>query len=270
VRRLVRAFEVTGHGLHTGADGTVRLGPAPEGSGIQVGCGGTFVPLRPSLAVDDAERCTALRLPGGTVSTVEHLLAALAGADVRDVRLEFVGPEVPILDGSARPWLDRLLEHAAAGPPDGRPREPAAPLSLHWGTASYRVTPASGPCLEVEFVGPQPALGRQLARWDGTVDGFAREIAPARTFAGVDELAGIFAAGLARGGSLDCALVIGPAGPLGGPLRFPDEPARHKLLDLIGDLALLGGLPACRIRARAPSHATNRALVQALARSARG
>jgi UDP-3-O-[3-hydroxymyristoyl] N-acetylglucosamine deacetylase len=270
VRRLIREFEVSGRGLHGGADGAVRIGPGARGAGLMVGRDGVCVPLRPSLAADDAVRCTALRLPGGAVSTVEHLLAALAGADVRDARLEFAGAEVPILDGSSQPWLDRLLEHTVDEPPDGRPRAPVGPLCLERGPSRYRVTPATSTLLAVEFVGPRPALGRQVARWDGTAEGFAREIAPARTFAAADELAGLFAQGLARGGSLDCAVVLGPAGPLGGPLRFPDEPARHKLLDLIGDLALLGELPACRIEAQAPSHAANRELARALARGGRG
>jgi len=95
-----------------------------------------------------------------------------------------------------------------------------------------------------------------------------REIAPARTYALLEDLAAIFAAGQARGGSLDCAVVLGPDGPLGGPLRFPDEPVRHKLLDLLGDLALCGRLPAVHVRATAPFHAANRELAAELARCA--
>jgi UDP-3-O-[3-hydroxymyristoyl] N-acetylglucosamine deacetylase len=264
VRRVVRELVVDGRGLHGGERGVVRVRAAAPGSGLLVGRPGSLVPLRPSLAVPDTARCTALRLHGGTVRTVEHLLAALAGSGVCDAAVELEGPEVPILDGSAKPWVEALAAHTAPCA-DALPctTAVAAPLRFRRGDASYAVEPAAETTVEVQFAGPR--LGVQQVRWNGDAEAFAREFAPARTFALLEEVAGILDAGLAQGGSLDCAVVFGPDGPLGGPLRFPDEPARHKLLDLVGDLALLGRLPAARIVAHAPHHAANVALALELA-----
>jgi UDP-3-O-[3-hydroxymyristoyl] N-acetylglucosamine deacetylase len=134
---------------------------------------------------------------------------------------------------------------------------------MRHGSAVYRVEPAKRFSAVVELAGPYPRLGVQRVDWDGTEESFVREVAPARTWALLEEVEALQAAGLAKGGSLDCAVVLGPDGPLGGPLRFPDEPARHKLLDLIGDLALLGGgLPAVRVEAHAPFHGGNRVLAR--------
>jgi UDP-3-O-[3-hydroxymyristoyl] N-acetylglucosamine deacetylase len=264
VRRIVREFVVEGRGLHGGEHGAVRVRPGAAGAGIRIGRSGALVALHPGLAEPEAGRCTALRLPGGTVRTVEHLLAAVLGCGVRDVALELEGPEVPILDGSARPWVEALREASEPGEDEGSALTLAAPLRLLCGDAEYVAEPAAAASVEVELALPRTWLGVQRIRWDGDAAFFAREIAPARTFALAEDVAGILAAGLARGGSLDCAVVLGPDGPLGGPLRFPDEPVRHKLLDLVGDLALLGRLPAARITARGTFHGGNRALASRL------
>ena len=266
VRRIVREFVVEGRGLHGGEHGTVRVRPGTAGAGIRIGRSGALVPLHPGLAEPEAVRCTALRLPGGaTVRTVEHLLAAVLGCGVRDVELELDGPEVPILDGSARPWVEALTDASEPGEEEGRAPTLAGPLRVRCGDAEYAAEPAAAASLEVELALPRTWLGVQRVRWDGDAASFGREIAPARTFALAEDVAGILAAGLARGGSLECAVVLGPDGPLGGPLRFPDEPVRHKLLDLVGDLALLGRLPAVRITARGTFHGGNLALASGLA-----
>jgi UDP-3-O-[3-hydroxymyristoyl] N-acetylglucosamine deacetylase len=227
------------------------------------------VRLSPSLARADARRCTALRLPGGPVGTVEHLLAALGGLGVRDAALAFSGPEVPILDGSALPWVEAIL--GASEEVDEAPGERPVRLafSLAAGAARYRVAASRAPLLRVAFAVPHPCIGRQRASWDGEAKTFAREVAPARTFALLEEVEALLAAGLARGGDLGCAVVFGPGGPLGGPLRFPDEPVRHKLLDLVGDLVLLGALPAARVVATCPAHAANRLLALEIRRRER-
>ncbi len=266
MRRLTREFRLAGRGLHTGEEGAVRVRPVAAGAGLLVGRGDDLAPLRPARATPDTDRCTELRLGRDAVRTVEHLLAALAGCGICDARLEFEGPEVPILDGSALPWAERLL--AAS-----EPVEPAAAPPWRWrtvrrlrvDTSQYEVAPTARTTLQVEYAAPHPWLGRRRVAWGGEAESFVREFAPARTFARLEELEGIFASGLARGGSLECAVVLGPDGPLGGPLRFPDEPARHKLLDLLGDLALCGFLPAARVRAVQPHHAANRRLARRLA-----
>jgi UDP-3-O-[3-hydroxymyristoyl] N-acetylglucosamine deacetylase len=265
MRRLTRELRIAGRGLHTGEECAVRVRPATCGAELLVGRHDDFVPLRPALATPDTERCTELRLAGGAVRTVEHLLSAVAGCGIRDARLEFEGPEAPILDGSALPWAEELL--AASEPVDPVPaprRVPGAIRRLRVGTSRYEVTPAARTVLEVEYAVSHPWIGRRRLAWNGDPESFVREIAPARTFARLEELEGIFACGQARGGSLECAVVLGPAGPLGGPLRFPDEPVRHKLLDLLGDLALCGFLPALRIRAVHPRHAANGRLARLL------
>ena len=269
MRRIVREFRLEGTGLHAGERGAVCVRPAPPGAGLQVGRDGSFAPLRPALARAGTSRCTVLELASGPVSTVEHLLAALAGCGVRDALVEFAGPEVPILDGSALPWAAAIVAHGevAADAPTGGPSLPVG-FYLRHGGAVYEVQPATGLRIDVQLVDPHPQIGVQRASWDGSDESFVREIAPARTYALLEDLAAIFAAGQARGGSLDCAVVLGPDGPLGGPLRFPDEPVRHKLLDLLGDLALCGRLPAVHVRATAPFHAANRELAAELARCA--
>lgn len=302
VPRREREWRVESRGLHGGERGAVRVRPATPGAGWLVGREGDFVPLDPSLAVPDAVRCTSLRLPGGDVRTVEHLLGALAGCGIRDVEIEFEGPEVPILDGSARPWVEAIRSsrngrqggeshRATAAPPSGpaggasvRGRSPTAAertrracatcpcggtersgFRLRCGSATYRVEPAESFSAVVTIAGPHPRLGVQRAAWDGAAESFARDVAPARTWALREEVEALWAAGLAKGGSLGCAVVLGPDGPLGGPLRFPDEPVRHKLLDLIGDLALLGALPTVHVEARSPFHGGNRTLACELA-----
>ncbi|NMC69660.1 MAG: UDP-3-O-acyl-N-acetylglucosamine deacetylase [Myxococcales bacterium] len=269
MRRLLREFLLAGRGLHGGEEGAVRVRPGEPGAGLFVGRNGTFEPLRPALAVPGTARCTELRLAGGAVRTVEHLLAAVAGCGIRDARLEFEGPEVPILDGSALPWAERLLEvsePAGAEPP----RRDGGVRRLRSGGSWYEATPAARATLEVAYEAAHPWIGRRRAVWGGETGSFVREVAPARTFARWEELEGIFAAGQARGGSLECAVVLGPDGPLGGPLRFPDEPVRHKLLDLLGDLALCGFLPAYRVRAVQPHHAANGRLARLLAENGAG
>jgi UDP-3-O-[3-hydroxymyristoyl] N-acetylglucosamine deacetylase len=269
VRRIVREFRLEGTGLHAGERGAACVRPAAPGAGLQVGRDGSFVSLRPALARAGTSRCTVLELAGGPVSTVEHLLAALAGCGVRDALLEFTGPEVPILDGSALPWAEAITAQTEVVADEAGP--PAAlvhGLRFRHGSASYEVEPATRTQLEVGIADPHPQIGAQRRSWDGSEETFVREIAPARSYARLEDLAAIFAAGQARGGSLDCAVVFGPDGPLGGSLRFPDEPVRHKLLDLLGDLALCGRLPAVRVRAAAPFHAANRELAVELARLA--
>ncbi|MBI5490388.1 MAG: UDP-3-O-acyl-N-acetylglucosamine deacetylase [Deltaproteobacteria bacterium] len=276
--RLVRGFRLEGRGMHGGAQGAVHVRPGPTGGGWRAGRAGATVRVDPSLAPSDTQRSTAIRVPGGAVRTVEHLFAALAGCGVRDVVLEFEGPEVPILDGSARPWVEAIRENTEEAEDrasrkdreggEGRQgeagRQEGVGFRMRCGGATYRVEAAERFSAVVEIAGPHPRIGVLRVGWDGGTESFARDVAPARTFALLEDVAALRAAGLARGGGLDCAVVLGPDGPLGGPLRFPDEPVRHKLLDLIGDLALLGTLPPVRVTARAPFHAANRTLAAAL------
>lgn len=269
-RTIAEPVECAGVGLHTGVFARLRLLPADEDAGIAFVCrvdGRRIeIPARPE-AVVGAERATTLAQGGACAATVEHLLAALFGLGIDNARAELDGPELPALDGSAAPWV-ALLRRAGI-------REQAAParvlrlahaLELCQGGRWIRAEPYAGFALEVAIEYAHPAVGRQEFAIEGSdPERFAREIAPARTFAFAEELSGLRAAGLARGGSLDCAILVGPHGVVNpGGLRFPDELVRHKALDLYGDLALLGSRLEARIRVERGGHRLHHALVAAL------
>ncbi|MDI7268216.1 MAG: UDP-3-O-acyl-N-acetylglucosamine deacetylase, partial [Myxococcota bacterium] len=241
-----------------------------DAGGLWIRAGGAAVRVTPSIAVAGARRCTAVRIGDRVVSTVEHLLAAIAGTGAWNTEIEIEGPEAPILDGSALPWAEAIVEASEPDEPApavttgglfGASRLTAPRTPADHGEARYRLEPAEEIALAVR-IGPWRAgEGASIVRWSGDPEEFLRDFAPARTYVRVEEIAGVLAAGLGRGGGPECVAVLGPDGPIGGPLRFPDEPARHKLIDLLGDLALLGAPIAARVTAVEPGHAANRALV---------
>lgn len=271
-RTLAKAVEVSGLGLHSGMDARVVLKPALADEGITLirsdVANGVFH-LQPSMC-KASPLCTLLENAHGvTLSTVEHVLAAMHGLGVDNAVVEIEGPEVPILDGSALPWVDALdragrVELAA-------PRSwlrATAPTQVDDGTKNLLATPAdsAGLTADVTIDFPHPLVGRQ--RWSGLLDEatFRREIAPARTFVLESHIQQARAAGLIKGGSLDNAVVFGTAGEVLNPegLRFDDEPVRHKVLDLLGDL-YMAGLPVwARVDAFQPGHSLNNALLRQL------
>jgi UDP-3-O-[3-hydroxymyristoyl] N-acetylglucosamine deacetylase len=257
-----RPFSRDGVGVHTGAHGSVRVCPGPERGGIVFATARGEIALRPEAIADDSRRATDLARGSARVRTVEHLAAALAWFGITDARIEMEGPEIPILDGSAAPWVQALAEAGAVpAPAFVRFREP---LRVSIDASSGEIVPlAPGepPVYTVELDFGSAPIGPSRATFRPLEDDFATAIAPARTFALVEDVDALRARDLARGGSLDNALVIGVDGPLNpGGMRFPDEPARHKLLDAIGDLAILGGLPWARVTLVRPLHALNHAL----------
>jgi UDP-3-O-[3-hydroxymyristoyl] N-acetylglucosamine deacetylase len=264
---LAGPVEREGIGLHGGAPARVRLQPSAR-PGYWVGwLDAPHLPLQrltPSQ-VCDTRLCTALLLGERRLATVEHLLAALAGTGVSQAELWVEGDEIPLLDGSALPWVEAI---AAAGlQPMGERRVQAlaeGPLTVQQGLGFA----VALPCLQlrigaaVEY--PQAAIGRQLYCLDLTPSRFVAEIAPARTFGFREQVEQLRAAGLIRGGALENALVCDGDRWLNPPLRFADEPVRHKLLDLLGDLALVG-LPQGQVFAYRGSHGLHTALAAALA-----
>lgn len=264
---LAAETERRGVGLHSGASATVRLAPADQ-PGFWLGwLNQPTLPLQrlqPAQVVD-ARLCTALELEGGRLATVEHLLAALAGTGITQAQIWVEGPEIPLLDGSALPWVEAIGEvglASVAGVPTAP--APASPLTLHQGVSFVTALPADqlGLAAAIEF--PEPAIGRQLFSLSLTPERFVAEIAPARTFGLRSQVEQLRAAGLIQGGGLDNALVCDGERWLNPPLRFADEPVRHKLLDLIGDLALVG-LPRAQVFAYRGSHGLHTALAAALA-----
>jgi UDP-3-O-[3-hydroxymyristoyl] N-acetylglucosamine deacetylase len=198
------------------------------------------------------------------VDLVEHLLAAIGGLGVASgVRIETDDAELPLLDGGALRFAEAL---ASLDPPRGRGLRVARAAVIEHGRSVYRFAPAPSPRLRVEIDFPPP-VGRQEAAWNGDPGDFVARIAPARTFGWISEIDALRAAGRAAGVDLASVLVFGDAGPHPGCRPpGPDEPARHKLLDLIGDLALYGGPPRGTIDARLPGHtATHAVAAQALA-----
>jgi len=266
---LAAAVERSGVGLHSGAVARLRLEPYEQP--------GYWVAWldEPSIApqrlhpnqVCETQLCTALQLDQRRLATVEHLLAALAGVGISSALLLVDGPEIPLMDGSAQPWVEAIAE-AGLKPLGSRCLPPLleAPITLQHGQSFATALPSD--CLRlgaaIEF--PQAAIGRQLYSLALTPQAFVEQIAPARTFGFKQQVEQLLAAGLIKGGALDNALVCDGEGWVNPPLRFADEPVRHKLLDLLGDLAL-AGLPQAQVFAFRGSHGLHTALAAALVSS---
>ncbi len=263
---LAGSVEIEGVGLHSGAAARVRLAPASR-PGFWLGW--LDAPAEPPqrLAPDqvcETTLCTALDVAGRRVATVEHLLAALAGTGITQAEIWVDGPEVPLLDGSALPWVN-LIAEAGLEPlgPDATKPCLHRPLTLHSRTSFVTALPCEGLHLGAAIDFDQPAIGRQVLALPLTPQRFVAEIAPARTFGLLSQVEQLRSAGLIQGGALDNALVCDGERWLNPPLRFADEPVRHKILDLVGDLALVG-LPQAQVFAYRGSHRLHTDLAAAL------
>jgi len=258
--------EIEGIGLHSGKPSRVRLAPGSR-HGFWLGwLDAPDTPLQrlaPSQ-VCETTLCTALDLAGRRLATVEHLLAALAGTGVTQAEIWVEGAELPLLDGSALPWVQLIAQVGLRPLASGslRPRLGRA-LTTQSGTSFVTALPAEGLHLGAAIDFQQPAIGRQLLALALTPQIFVAEIAPARTFGLLSQVEQLRAAGLIQGGGLDNALVCDGERWLNPPLRFADEPVRHKILDLLGDLALVG-LPQAQVFAFRGSHRLHTDLAAAL------
>ena len=268
---LASAVERTGIGLHSGGQARVRLEPS-DLPGYRVGWldapGLALVRLAPEQ-VCETQLCTALQLNQRRLATVEHLLAALAGVGITAATILVDGSEIPLLDGSAQPWVEAIAEAGLQSLGDRSTALPlTAPITLQQGQSFATALPSDRLRLGAAIEFPQPAIGRQLFSLELTPQAFVEQIAPARTFGFREQVEQLLAAGLIKGGALDNALVCDGAEWLNPPLRFADEPVRHKLLDLLGDLAL-AGLPQAQVFAFRGSHGLHTALAAALASASR-
>ncbi len=262
-----------GIGLHTGQRIRMALCAANAGSGIvlvRTDQDGAHIPARATHVVATA-LSTTLGKNGATIQTTEHILAAAYGLGIGNLRIELDGPEVPIADGSALPFVHLLQEagivDATAGhsPAQMEVAIRPPPIRRVEGEASIAIEPASS--LEIAYTihFDHPKIGTQQFVYHHSPARFIEQIAPARTFCLLKDVERMRAAGLARGGSLDNAVVLDETGILNaGGLRFPDECARHKVLDLLGDLALLGHPLHGRIEAVRAGHRLHVALVRAI------
>jgi UDP-3-O-[3-hydroxymyristoyl] N-acetylglucosamine deacetylase len=262
---LAEPVERQGVGLHSGATCRVRLLPSTR-EGFWVGWLGSprdsLQRLSPRQVVD-TRLCTCLQIGPRRLATVEHLLAALAGTGVSHAELWLEGEEIPLLDGSALPWVEAIAE---AGLRALGPREPLLlpqALTRHQGESFAVAIPAPAPRLAAAVEYPQAAIGRQVFSLALTPETFVAELAPARTFGFLEQVEQLRASGLIQGGALDNALVCDGERWLNPPLRYPDEPVRHKLLDLLGDLALVG-IPQAQVFAYRGSHGLHTTLAAAL------
>lgn len=268
----------SGIGLHSGVEVQVRITPAPINSGrrfSRVDRPGCPDILAHFSQVGETTLSTELGQGEARVRTVEHLLAALAGLGISNARIEIDGPEVPLLDGSALEWVRSI---AAVGRVEqAAPQAILAiesPLWVREGDMFVMAMPHPGFKLSYGIDFEHPAIGQQWFSFDGDADSwadrFAEEIAPARTFGFAHQVEQLRQLGLIKGGSLDNALVCGPDGWVNPPLRFANEPVRHKLLDLIGDLSLLGAIPQAHILAYKASHRLHTQFAACLAQLAGG
>ncbi len=266
---LKAAFFRSGTGLHTGVLTQVRVLPAPPGRGryfVRTDLAGSDpaeIPARVE-AISQTMLSTELAQGEARVRTVEHLLAALVGLGVDNARIELDGPELPLLDGSAQPWVEAITEVGRLAQAAERPIwQISQPFWVYQADAFVAALPAPETRLTYGIDYELPAIGCQW--YSCTPAEFATAIAPARTFGFADQIEQLRARGLIKGGSLKNALVCSPEGWLNPPLRFADEPVRHKLLDLVGDLSLLGSLPQAHILAYKASHTLHTQLAQQLA-----
>jgi len=272
-RRLAGSIGCRGVGLHSGRTIALTLKPAPLGSGIVFHRSdlGLDIPARHDLVVE-TRLCTQIGLPGNhqaRIGTIEHVMAALAAAGIDDARVELDGPEVPILDGSAAPFLFLIdcagtVEHYASR----RAIEVLRTIRVEdshgaWAEIAPNPEPAFDATLSIDF--GETAIGQQSLSLRISVESFRRELADARTFTLAEDVARLRAAGLAQGGSLANAVVVdGPMILNPGGLRRPDEFVRHKLLDVVGDLALAGAPLMARFTGHRSGHALNNQLLRAL------
>ena len=287
-RTIGKEFRVTGMGLHTGRTVTVTVRPAPPDSGIAFRRTDRFnIVTQKALAenVSETKRGTTIGSGRHSVATIEHLMSALHGCEVDNVLVELDGGEVPILDGSARPWMMQLTRVGTVEQPAER-RVGKVAEKLHFEHPStgsvYEVEPADGFSVECVIDFPGSVIGRQSAKIE-SLNEYAAGIAPCRTFVFLHEIEPLLHLNLIKGGSLDNALVYVNKELGSRQLRrlertfhkdasqfrvhdgvlnttdpyYPNEPARHKLLDFIGDVRLAGYPLQGRFSIYKPGHKAN-------------
>jgi UDP-3-O-acyl N-acetylglucosamine deacetylase len=248
---------LSGPGIHSGRDSALLFSPAPANAGVFFIKKGKKVPARVAQ-VKETRRGTSL----DGIAVTEHLLAAVYALGIDNLEIKVAGEELPALDGSALPYLDALEK--CGNVEQELPKDLLVidrPIRVSDGEASLEAVPYRG--FKLDFMVNFAGAGEQRCSFDLQKGDFRKEIAPARTFGYIEEYELLKEQGLARGASLDNALVLGKDGYINTP-RFKDEPVRHKILDLIGDLALLGRPLLAEIKAVRSGHKLNIELVRRL------
>jgi UDP-3-O-[3-hydroxymyristoyl] N-acetylglucosamine deacetylase len=255
-----------GVGLHSGVNTRVRILPGEPGSDryfVRVDLPNSPIITAKIATVNQTVLSTQLGTDEIYVRTVEHLLASLSAMGVDNARIEIDGPEVPLLDGSAQIWTDSIAAVGLVSQSVGDESAPIVikePISVHQGDTFVCAFPAPETRFSYGIDFDVPAIGNQWysfslsSNLENTENSFVTEIAPARTFGLLHQIEYLQKSGLIKGGSLDNALVCGADGWLNPPLRFANEPVRHKILDLVGDISLLGKFPVAHFLAYKASH----------------
>src|SRR5579862_7508710 len=264
---IARQASAEGVGLHTGVYGHIRLVPAPPDTGIVFRR--TDLDLFPIEAqghnVARVSYATSLMKKGVLLSTTEHLLAAIYSCGIDNVYIDIDAIEVPILDGSAEPFM-QLIDKAGIRKLRRRRRfmKIVKPVEVVEDGRRIGIYPAEEFHVRCYVDFPHPQVGQQEVEMTVNAETFRRVLSRARTFCFESDIEPLRAMGLIRGGSLENAIVLTKDGVMNGPLRFPDEFGRHKALDLIGDLALVGLPLLGRLEARKAGHSLHTQLVSRL------
>ena len=272
-RTLARPVALEGTGLHLGVPCRVTFQPASRKQGVvfrRVDCPGQPQIRAHVSEVSGSERRTQLGKGDHAIHTVEHVLAAVSGLNIDDVTIDMDGPEPPILDGSAAPFVEALASAGLASV-EGEPEflELSEPVRIIDGASVYEAYPSERLELDVTIEFPHPLIGKQSRRFTVTEESFASELSRARTFGFVHEVDALREKGLIRGASLENAVVLGDDDVLSGDLRWNDEFVRHKAMDCVGDLALAGARVKARIVAIKPSHRGTVTLVREMVKAVR-
>jgi UDP-3-O-[3-hydroxymyristoyl] N-acetylglucosamine deacetylase len=264
---IEKPVSTKGIGLHTAVKSHLRLMPAPADTGIvfrRVDLDNFEIEAH-VRNVARVSYATSLMKKGVLLSTTEHILAALYSCGVDNVYIELDALELPILDGSSQPFID-MLDQAGIRRLRKRRRylKVVKPLEVSEGGRRIGIYPADDFSVRCFVEYPHQAVGAQEIELRVDRESFSSVLAPARTFGFVQDFEGLRRMGLIRGGSLENAIVLNESGVMNGPLRFPDEFGRHKALDLIGDLALVGRPLLARVEAYKAGHALHTQLVTRL------
>ncbi len=265
---FLRPISFQGPGIHSGKTATLTLTPAPQGTGfrfIRTDLQNAIVPVLPQSLVL-ASRSTHLSSNGVTIRTPEHLLSACWALHLTDIDFYLSGEEVPILDGSAKPFVEEIINAGYTETTrDLTLNTVEAPVWIQEGDQQVLILPSDTPQFTYCLSYPQAFIGKQIETYTFTLSEYIDRISAARTYGFMAEIEALRSRGLALGGSLDNAIVIQDTGYL-NPLRFENELAAHKLLDLIGDFACLGYRLSAHIIGIKSGHSLHAQAVQHLAK----
>ncbi len=270
-RTLQHPVTCIGVGLHTGEDIRLRLMPAPAGTGIvfvrsDVDAAVAEIPARYDLVTETRLGTVLTNEHGTKISTVEHLMAGLWGCGVDNARIEVDGPEVPIMDGSSEPFV--FLIECAGTVAQNAPRmaiEVLRDVQVQDGESTVLLQPAEGFTLDISIVFDHTSIGSQHAVYDFAKTNFKQALCRARTFGFAKDVEMLRSMGLARGGSLENAVVLDEDKIINEEgLRYDNEFVRHKALDCVGDYFLAGAHLHALVRTNRPGHCINNAVLREL------